>query len=216
MRHRFLLFLALALTGVFLPGSTSSATAAVDAVAVTTVYVNRMGGVNLQGTVTCAGTAQAIKAGTHRYIGGELQPMDGVGDSIALAPTDTLLLLMNSDNYTVSQPVGRKSTIQVTHGSSRMNPCYTDTTMGPSGEQLQCAVGAVCPWRTDWFGWTQDQGLLWDYPTNGKFVANTLSVTGTAVGVGIMVLRDDRWYWANLEEDVFLPYQRSLKAISYR
>lgn len=210
------LLVGMALIGTLPMAPTTAATSTTDMVSVTAVLVNRLGGVNVQGLISCAGTAATIKAGNARYVGTELQSMDGQHEPITLAADDALLLLANSDNYVVRQPVGRKAVVEVTHASSRMNPCYTDLAVGPSGESINCAIGAVCPWRTDWFGWRDDQSLLWDYPSTGKFVANALSVTGSAVGLGIMVYREAHWYWTLLEDDVYLPYQQTLNARLYR
>lgn len=207
--------LLIAVTATAAPPSSANG-GPTDFATVSRAFVNKQGGLNVQGRVSCAGTAAAIQNGTYFYVGGTMEPADGMGGTITLAPTDTLLLLANSDQYTARQAVGRKWVVQVTHESSRMNPCYTDVTTGPTGETLECQVGAEsCPWRTDWFGWGLEQGLLWDYPSGGKFVPGPVTVAGVSTGTGIMVLRDDRWYWANPEEGgMFLPYQGTVRAVA--
>lgn len=187
-----------------------------DQVAVTQVLVNKAGAVSVRGTVSCGATGAAIKAGTS-YIGTELQPF-GEGQPISLAQDDVITLLVSSDNYTVSQVAGRKYTISVTHESSRLNPCYTENALGPSGETMLCQPGDTsCPWATDKYGWDSAmQGPLFDIPLSGKFVTGTVTVDGVARDLGIIVQREGHWYWTLIEGGLFMPYQRVLKAVAYR
>src|SRR5689334_5216806 len=96
---------ALAATAVFAaswatPVLPASPATGGDWVSVTKVTVDRLGGVNVAGQVSCEGAYQKIVAGT-------LQDSDG--NAIVLQPGDKVNLQASNDNYVVSQPSGRKS-----------------------------------------------------------------------------------------------------------
>lgn len=118
----------------------------VDWVSVDKVMVNKLGGVNVSGQVSCAGAyAQLsdLEGGGLWYDTGQkdddgnpifgLIPKPGIDDSVVLQA--------NNDNYTVSQPAGRRTMIQVTHGSSRMSPCFV---LIPEGNPEGSVFGSNC------------------------------------------------------------------------
>jgi hypothetical protein len=189
-----------------------------DWVTVDTVLVNRLGGVNVAGSVSCAGTYQLLMDGqlTFQDENGEQQTIP------APSPGDKVNLAANNDNYTVSQPVGRKSMIQVTHGSSRMNPCFVQEYASPDGSPMSgvsCdSSGSPCRWETDAYGYDHEAlGPLFDYSPNGKFKAGNLSVTEQSIGLLVMVHHLsgswDTWY---IQEGSYSMTSRTVRAASYR
>jgi hypothetical protein len=227
MMKRLRLLLAVAGTATVLvawatPALPASATTSGDWISVTQVLVNKLGGVNVSGQVSCQGTYQQIAAGSYQY-------QDGQGNmvSIDLQPGDKVNMFANHDNYTVSQPSGRKSMIQVTHWSSRMNPCFVQYRFLPDGtpmpQWVNCGLdGTACRWETDNFGYDHDSlGPLFDYSADGRFKAGMLNVTGHSVGLDVMIAHfsgDTLTGW----DDDFVPEgsssttSTSLKALNYR
>jgi hypothetical protein len=190
MLRRIGLFSALAATATLgLTVATVTPVAAqstTDWVTATQVLVNRLGGVNVSGEVSCAGTYARIANGDFSFYDEQGQ------HTIQLQPYDKVDLFANSDNYTVKQPAGKKTTIQVTHGSSRMNPCYLQWWYNPDGTSIPTSYcpedGTVCKWETDAFGYNRDaSGPLFDYASNGKFKAGLLSVNEQSIGLLIIV-----------------------------
>lgn len=201
---------------------TPSATAAPDGgdwVTVDKVLVNRLGGVNVSGWVSCEGTYQRLMDGPLTF-----QDENGEEHTIpAPSPGDKVNLAANSDNYTVSQPVGRRSMIQVTHGSSRMNPCFLQVRESPDGtampDWVSCdASGSPCRWETDTYGYDHDTlGPLFDYSPNGKFKAGSLSVTDQSIGLLVMVQHaDGKWDTWYVPEGSYSVTSGTLRATSYR
>ncbi len=91
-----------------------------DWITVDRVLVNKLGGVNVSGEVSCEGTYEDLMAGRFRAV-------DENEQWYAVVPPgaeDRVNIFVNADQYTVSQPAGRRMMIQVEHGSSRMTPCY--------------------------------------------------------------------------------------------
>ena len=202
-----------------LPASATTTTTG-DWVTVTQAMVDKLGGVNVSGQVSCEGTYQKIVAGKLRDSNGNLVPID-------VQPSDKVNLLANNDNYTVSQPSGRKSMIQLTHSSSRMNPCFLQYRFLPDGtpmpNSVSCASdGYPCRWETDIYGYDHDSlGPLFDYSNNGKFKAGTLNVYEQSVGLLVMVAHfsgDTVTGWSSyfVSEGSFSTTSTSLKAVSYR
>lgn len=211
--------LALAWAFSFAPNA-SATTDGGDWVTVDKVLVNRLGGVNVSGWVSCAGTYQRLMAGEFRYQdeNGDYQtiPAPAAGDEVNLAA--------NSDNYTISQPAGRKSMIQVTHGSSRMNPCFLQVRANPDGTPMPDWVtcepgGSPCRWETDQYGYDHETlGPLFDYSPNGKFKAGSLSVTDESVGLLVMVRHADGHTWDTwyVPEGSYSVTSGTMRAMSYR
>lgn len=210
--RRVLLAVLLSLTALA-PGSAS---ADADSVRVTKVLVNRLGGVSVIGEMSCAGTAAVVRAGDFTY----WDEYGGETTIPALGPSDDLVLLTNPDQYTVSQPSGRKAMLQVTHVSSRATPCYTDRTTWTDGTPIACVPGATCPWVTDRFGYDRAMfGPLFDYATGGKFKTGSLDVTGNSGGLFIEVIHDTDPITSDLyvvEDGFFVTYSQIVKAIGVR
>lgn len=196
--------------------------AATNWVTVNQVLVNRLGGVNVSGQVSCAGSYEQIAAGDFQY-----QDDEGNWVSIVLQPGDKVNLAANSDNYTVSQPSGRKTTIQVTHGSSRMNPCFLQYRGNPDGSPMPdwvvCdASGAPCVWQTDEFGYDHDtMPPLFDYAANGKFKAGMMSVREQSIGLYVMIAHfsgDTLTGWDGyfVPEGSYSTTSTLIKAVNYR
>lgn len=209
----------LALGGSLSFVSSAGAAPSGDWVSVDKVMVNKLGGVNVSGEVSCAGTYQRLMAGelTYQDENGEQQTIPAPG------PGDLVNLAANNDNYTVSQPAGRKAMIQVTHGSSRMNPCFMQVRANPDGspmpDSISCAVGgSPCRWETDRYGYDHDSlGPLFDYSPDGRFKAGTVSVADESIGLYVMVQHPDgRWDTWYLEEGSYSVTSGTLKATSYR
>lgn len=205
-----------------LPSAAAASAPSGDWVSVTKVMVNQLGGVNVSGQVSCAGTYQEIAAG-----GFQAQDQNGDPVTISLEPGDKVILAANSDNYTVSQPAGRKSMIQVTHASSRMNPCFAQYNYLPDGSQLPSwaacnASGAPCPWQTDEYGYDHDTlPPLFDYSSGGKFKPGTLSVREQSIGLAIMIAHfsgDTLTGWSNYfqPEGSYSTVSTTIKAVTYR
>jgi hypothetical protein len=149
--------------------------------------VNKLGGVSVVGSVDCSGFATQVRENGMSYV-------DENDEWQYLAPGgyDVLLNIQaNSDNYTVSQPAGRRGMITVTHASSRMSPCYVEFREGFEGSEPPCdEAGAPCTWVTDhmsYFGTTP----LFDYSTAGKFKVGSLAVSAESIGVDVQVYTVD-------------------------
>lgn len=201
---------------------TAASAASTNWVSVDRVLVNRLGGVNVSGQVSCAATYDQIAAGGYQF-----QDQNGDWVSIELQPGDKVNLAANSDNYTVNQPAGRKTTIQVTHGSSRMNPCFMQYRANPDGSPMPVWVGcdpsgAPCGWQTDEFGYDHDtQPPLFDYASNGKFKAGLLSVRDQSIGLAIMIAHFSGgaltgWDQYYVPEGTYATTSTVLKAVNYR
>lgn len=182
-----------------------------DTITVTQVSVNRLGGVNVAGEVSCAGAYERLVAGELVYDdGGQWVP-------VPFDEGDLVVLSANNDNYTVSQPAGRKTMIQVTHGSSRMNPCYlTTTTMADGSTWDRCEIGGPCRWTTDAFG--HDMSVpLFDYSPDGKFKAGLLNVHVQTIGLLIQILNpDDTWETYFIQEGSYAMTSVAIKAVGVR
>lgn len=157
-----------------------------DYVDVTRVLVNRLGGVSVEGTMSCAASAALVRAGSVQ--GDDLSTEQPDLQPISLLAGDSIVLLANPDRYTVSQPIGRRTMIQATHEPSRMNPCYTEVTALPDFA-VECPVGQACAWRTDRYGWSYSRlGPLFDYSPGGTFKAGQISVDGHSTDLAVIVL----------------------------
>lgn len=190
-----------------------------DWVSVDTVTVNKLGGVNVSGQVSCAGTyAQLMADGlTYQDENGQQQTVPAPG------PGDLVNLSANNDNDTVTQPAGRKTMVSVTHGSSRMNPCFMQVRANPDGSpmpaQITCASGgAPCRWETDRYGYDHDAlGPLFDYAPNGRFRTGTVAVSDESIGLAVMVLHPDgQWDTWYVPEGSYAVTSTTVRAVSYR
>ena len=218
-RTRAIVTSVLLVTGLLVAMTPTGAAAAyADWVSVTKVQVDRLGGVNVSGQVSCAGAYQQLISGTLVYYDD-----DGQGHTIPWADGDRANLLANNDNYTVSQPAGRKGMIKATHGSSRMNPCYLEHTAFPGGatvpDEFRCEAGGTpCRWETDAFGYDHESlGPLFDYSPNGKFKTGLMSVTAHSVGLLVQILHSDGSlsdYF--IQEGSYAMTSTTIKAVSYR
>ncbi len=224
-RSKFLVMVAVLGLGLMfsvVPTSAAVSTpSTTDWVTVTKVMVNKLGGVNVSGRVSCAGTYQQIAAGNFYVQVGQDQDGNPIMEPLVLQPGDTVNMIANNDNYTVSQPAGRKTMIQVTHGSSRMNPCFVQYPSQPDGTPMPpvcSADGTSCAWETDNFGYDRAiLGPLFDYSPNGMFKPGDMSVFETSVGLDIMVHHSDgSWAGYYVEEGSFSMTSRTIKAVSYR
>ncbi|MFZ0530881.1 MAG: hypothetical protein WAL91_10120 [Propionicimonas sp.] len=190
-----------------------------DWVSVTRIEVNRLGGVTVRGQVSCAGAYQQLVAGNLSY-----QDENEAWHPIPpLLPGDEVNLFANSDNYTVTQPAGRKTMITATHESSRMNPCYLESSTLMGGitppYSVACeADGTPCRWETDAYGYDRESnGPLFDYAPNGKFNPGLMSVTVRSIGL-LVEIRHADGSWSDYfgEEDSYAMTSRTIKAVSYR
>jgi len=202
--------LALGITLAVVPPA--SASGGTDSVTVTQALVNRLGGVSVEGTITCAGSADQVRAGTF-----EAEDESGAWVTIPWTAGDRLLMVTNPDQYTVTQPAGRKRSVQVTHTSSRATPCYTELTTFSDGTPIPCEVEQVCTWRTDAFGYDQSQGPWFDYSASGRFSKGWLNVTGHSSGLYIAVVHSDSSTdWYSSEDALYLPYNAVVRATARR
>lgn len=219
LRVRIALAASVALAAVWVtPILPASAATGGDWVSVTQVLVDKLGGVSVSGQVSCQGAYQKI-------LDGKLK--DDTGNTIELQAGDKVILQANTDNYTVSQPSGRKSMIQVTHSSSRMSPCFLQYPVGPDGtsvpESVSCeSAGYPCRWETDTYGYDHESlGPLFDYSSSGKFKAGMLNVNAQSVGLLVMIAHFSGdtltgWDFYFASEGSYATTSTTLKAVNYR
>ena len=192
----------------------------VDATRVGTVMVDKMGGVNVSGTVACSATHAAVRTAIAdgEFFADNL--MTGAKDEqVVLGPNDHVNLLANSDEYTVTQPAGKKTMLMVTHQSSRMNPCFMEEYVDGPAQSNPCATaGAPCRWETDIFGYDRvSLGPLFDYSANGQFKAGTMSVNAQSIGLGLQIVRSDGSRGLYLVENgSYAVTTQTVRAVSYR
>ena len=196
-------------TGVIAPAQANGGT---DSVKVTRALVNRLGGVSVEGTVTCAASAAQVKGGTFQALDSDEQWV-----TVPWAPGDRLLILTNPDQFTVNQPVSRRWSVQVTHTSSRATPCFTDVSTLPGGTDVSCPVSSVCSWRSDAFGYDQGDGPWFDYSASGRFSKGWLNVTGHSSGLHLTIVHGDNSMSDYSSPDaVYLSYNVVTKAVAWR
>jgi hypothetical protein len=199
----------------------ASAATRADYVTVTQVLVDRLGGVNVSGEVSCAGLYDQIAAGGYTVPDEQGNPVPVVLDA-----GDLVNLYANNDNYTVSQPAGRRAMIQVTHESSRMNPCFVQYPFSSDGtpypDWVACnADGSACAWHTDAYGYDPAAfGPLFDYSPDGRFKTGLLNVTGHSLGVLIQIAHLSEspvtWDTYYVPEGTYSMTSTSIRAASYR
>ena len=222
MKRSFFATVAAVTLAVLGPGVLPSAAAGeTDWIATDGALVNRLGGVHVYGTVSCAGTAQTLReAGSFVY-----QGEDGAEEEILIGADDAINLFVNPDNYVVSQPAGRRQMVTVEHGSSQMSPCYVETETGDDGITpwaelgVECAAdGDSCTWRTHRFAYDPSPWVpLFDYSTDGKFKAGDLNVYVSTYGVLIGVVRaDGSWEYYSTMGYVDVFGQQVVRAKLYR
>lgn len=227
MRKRSKFFAMVAAMGLALmtPAAPVSAADAppTDWVSVDKVLVNRLGGVSVSGEFSCAATFELLKAG-------QLEAMEETqeGDRWYTidAPnleTDEVLLFVNADNYTVTQPAGKRLMIKVQHESSRMTPCYITQRETPDGNTIsedKCPTfGGPCRWETDRYAYDRAAyGPLFDYSDNGKFKVGNLNVEVYDYSVVVMLYRASTGQWefhtSPYAADVY--FNSVIRAVGYR
>ena len=159
-------------------GTSATATPAEPEMTVDKVMVNKLGGVSVVGSISCAGFASQVRENGMSYMDGDdqWQYLPPVGPDVLLN------IAANSDNYTVSQPAGRRLMIAVTHASSRMTPCYVEYPEGFGDNEPPCTEsGTSCTWVTDHMSY-EGTTPLFDYSSDGKFKVGTLAVAAESVG----------------------------------
>jgi hypothetical protein len=186
-------------------GSSGAAEPYSDWITVDRVLVNKLGGVNVSGEVSCAGTYDDLMAGLFQAVNENEEWY-----TVAVPGSeDKVNIFVNADQYTVSQPAGRRLMIQVEHGSSRMTPCYAQHPYDMNGTAwtdfgVQCRPdGTACRWETDRFAYDRvKHGPLFDYSPNGKFKAGSLNVDAYAYGALVMIYDTVTKNW----ESHYSPY----------
>jgi hypothetical protein len=192
-----------------------------DWISVDRALVNRLGGVSVSGEVSCAGTYAQLMAGNLDYVDENEQWLP------IPTPTDTQLvnIFVNADNYTVSQPAGRRLMIQVEHGSSRMTPCYAQYQYEPDGtpwseiSNVQCRDDTTCRWETDRYAYDRlALGPLFDYSADGKFKTGNLNVDVSAYGsmVAVYDTVSQTWEYYGVPQTPDIYTQQVVKATLYR
>ena len=181
-------------------------------IAVDKVMVDKLGGVSIEGRHSCGALYDRLLSGGIVYMA---QNEFGQWEqrTITAAPDDVVVIGSNPDNYTVSQPVGRKTMIQVTHQSSRLQWCFSNAPAGFFDVEIPCdAAGAPCAWVTDRFSYSGD-GPLFDYSPSGKFKAGYVNVQVTDMGYYVDVFGDP-------PQSAFVPNEafasQTLRAVAYR
>ena len=209
---------AVVAAGAVVWGTTPGTMAETPDMTVEKVLVNKLGGVSVVGTVDCSDLAQQVREQGFSYVdeNDQWQPLGPVGEGALLN------ISSSSDNYTVSQPAGRRGMIMVTHGSSRMSPCYLQYDDPGDGYTSPCEVtGAPCTWVTDHYGYVEPTPLF-DYSPNGKFKPGTVAVEAYSIGALVEVITVDGSGTVISKDGYFAPegsyaYTSStLKAVSYR
>ncbi len=176
-----------------------------DWITVDRVLVNKLGGVNVSGEVSCEGTYQDLMAGQFQAV-----RENGLWYTVVSpGPLDKVNILVNADWYTVSQPAGRRLMIQVEHESSRMTPCYAQHPYEMDGTPwtdlgVQCRQdGTACRWETDRYGYDRVKyGPLFDYSPDGKFKTGSLNVDAYGYGALVMIYHEGTGTW----ETHYSPY----------
>ncbi|HET7800028.1 MAG TPA: hypothetical protein VFL38_06380 [Humibacillus xanthopallidus] len=220
-RRRILATMAAAALALLAAAPATGATTGSDWISVDRALVNRLGGVNVSGEVSCAGTYAQLMAGQLQYVDENEQWLP------IPTPTETQLvnILVNPDNYTVTQPAGRRLMVQVVHGSSRMHPCYAQYPYEPDGTswadlgQIECRDETTCRWETDRYGYDRVAlGPLFDYSPDGKFKAGSLNVDVFAYGSEVVVYdtQTGEWTWYTVPYTPDIYTQRIVKATTYR
>jgi hypothetical protein len=195
-----------------LAASAASAVEPVDLVNVTQVMVNRLGGVSVVGTLSCAGTAAQVFEGTYQTMDQDEQWV-----TVPFTSDDKLIILTNPDNYVVSQPSGRKAMIQASHASSRAAVCFSTETAFPGGPSIPAPVNGAYAWRTDQFGYDPNPYVpLFDYASNGKFKTGSLNVTGHSEGLWLTVGHEGSWSSYGSADAFYMPYNTVLRAVAAR
>ena len=208
---------AVVAAGAVVWGTTPGTMAETPDMTVEKVLVNKLGGVSVVGTVDCSDLAQQVREQGFSYVdeNDQWQPLGPVGEGALLN------ISSSSDNYTVSQPAGRRGMITVTHESSRLSPCYMEKFATAADYDPPCdeTTGAPCTWVTDHDLYDPIQPLF-DYSADGKFRAGLLAVEAEAVGALVEVFGEDEngpTYGAYYSPYGWGAYtSTTLKAVSYR
>lgn len=204
--------------GAVVWGTTPGTMADTPDMTVDKVVVNKLGGVSVVGTVDCSDLALQVRTEGFPYVDENDQWLflEPVGEDVLIN------IAANSDNYTVSQPAGRRGMVMVTHGSSRMSPCYSEYDDPGDGYTPPCdEAGAPCTWVTDHFGYFEPTPLF-DYSPNGKFKPGTVAVEASSIGAFVEVITLDGSGAVVSQEGYFAPEgsyaytSTTLKAVSYR
>jgi hypothetical protein len=182
------------------------------------VMVNKLGGVSVVGSVDCTDLATQVREAGFDYVdeNDQWQFLEPVGEGVQINA------YANSDNYTVSQPAGRRGMISVTHGSSRMSPCYVEFDDPGDDYDPPCAdAGAPCTWVTDHYAYFSTTPLF-DYSQDGKFKAGTVAVSAESIGAFVEVVTVDGSGAVTSRDGYFAPEgwyaytSTTLRAVMYR
>lgn len=117
---------------------------------VTSALLNRTGGITASGTMSCADAVTA-------YDWTKFGASQGV-------PPAGLAVLVNV-SWTAYQPIGRKTMLSASYGSSIKNPCFSNTDV--YANQVCDSAAQPCPWITSNFG--SSDVPVYVYADNGKF-----------------------------------------------
>ncbi len=217
-RRGFAALLAVVTAGAALAATAPVSMAETPDMTVDKVIVDKLGGVSVVGSVDCSDLALQVRDQGLSYVdeNDEWQFLEPVGAEVLIN------IAANSDNYTVSQPAGRRGMIKVTHGSSRMSPCYSEYDDPGDGFEPPCAdAGAPCTWVTDHYAYDSTQPLF-DYSLDGKFKPGTVAVAAESIGAFVEVITLDGSGAVTSRDGYYAPEgsyaytSRTLRAVSYR
>ena len=198
---------------------------AIPWITVDKVLVNKIGGLSVVGRVDCSAIYQQL-TGDGVWVWGE----GGQGDwatayALTIDPeTQSVDIYSNADNYTVSQPAGRRGMIQVTHGSSRAGTCYVDPEFDTGDWVPPCeSSGSPCRWVTDRWGWDSTEPLF-DVSADGKFKPGLVHIEVENLGGWIDVqTRDgsgnviDQQSYQPVDGELCYAYNNlTIKAVNYK
>lgn len=226
-RRTFFATVAAVVLALFVPVAPGSAAEPYsDWITVDRVLVNKLGGVNVSGLVSCQGVYDDLVAGELGQWTWDDQTQQDIWVPIpAPEGTDKVNIFLNADQYLVSQPAGRRLMIQVEHGSSRATPCFAQYAYDFDGTPwtlpTRCPSESVCRWETDRYGYDRDTyGPLFDYSPDGKFKVGNLSVEAYTYGSFIAVHHGDDpttgWDIYGLEYTPDIYTSQVVKAVAYR
>lgn len=200
-----------------------------DWMTVDRVLVNRLGGVNVSGLVSCQGVYDDLMAGALGQWSWDDEAQEDVWVPIPAPDPDTAVdqvnILVNPDNYTVRQPAGRRLMIQAVHESSILSPCHLDypyTTEGSSWPAVyREQVGDAYRWQTSRFGYDRElYGPLFDYSPNGKFKTGLLNVEAYLYGAVVFVHHGSDpatgWDTYGVDDAPDIYFNGNVKAVTYR
>jgi hypothetical protein len=192
MRHRWAMALAAVLLGALVAPTPAGAAETEPWIRVDRVMVNRLGGVTVQGTHSCASFYDQLLSTEGLTVWDEMPDGSYQPRQLLADEGDTVVIGTNPDNFVVTQPSGRKTMIRVEHGSSRLQWCFaTDPDVFDDlGWSIPCEAYGPCQWVTDRFSWSSTEPLF-VYSPNGKFKTGSMNVAVTQMGYWIEIHRAD-------------------------